>query len=180
MDIALDIDGVVADFATPCNGWLAACLGVERQPVDRWDWYRNYGTPDGDDAWRRFWGYAVDSEFFNCLPVIEGAQEGYRSLIRQGHHVVFVTARKPRDFGVATRKWLNRHQFHSAVHHVDDKSDLVDEFDLLIDDAPHHLEGWRNAGGQALVFAQPWNRELSSSPGVSSWSALARRLAYRA
>lgn len=180
MRIALDIDGVVCDFAGPCNSWLASALGRERIPITRWDWYRDYGEPLGRRAWRLFWGHAEDTEFFNHLPIIHGAKKGVDALFDQGHDVRFITARNPLQFGRQTREWLARHDLPVDVLYAEHKADHIDEFDVLVDDAPRHLADWRRAGGQPLVFNQPWNKECASWPGVSDWNALTIRMRHHA
>lgn len=177
MRIAVDIDGVVAEFAEPCNAWLASALGVERVPIVRWDWYYDYGHPMGSRVWKKFWEFASDTEFFNNLPIIPGAKQGVDALLDQGHDVRFVTARDPHNYGRQTREWLSRHRLPVDVVHTERKHDWVDKFDLLVDDAPHHLRAWRREGGNAYVFKQPWNRELASWASVSNWDALVSRMA---
>src|SRR5690554_5453269 len=96
--VAIDIDGVTAEFAHAANNWLAGLLGTTTQPIDRWDWYRNYG-PDGETAWAEFWKMtSKHPEWFVGLPSVEEAVDSIRKLHRRRDElsISFVTARNPR------------------------------------------------------------------------------------
>lgn len=171
MKIALDIDGCFADFAPACNGWLASHLGVERAPIDRWDWYENYGQ-GSHAAWNRFWNFAQDNPFFATLPVIDGAMGAYKHLVLEGHNLTFLTNRNPRYYGVQTRTWLRRHGMNAGVIHTDDKGSWANDFDLLVEDAPHNLDAWRNNGGQTIRMARSWNIDYNEGLAALNWGGV--------
>lgn len=156
MKIAVDIDGVMADFATPANAFMASLLGVEPVEPYQWEWYHQYGD-EGEQAWKRLWKLiAADPEWFTTLEPIPGAVEGVQALVEAGHDVEFVTARNPRYYGV-TRLWFDTLDLDLPVHCHRDKWELG--HDALLDDNVDNVDLFHSHGGKACLFLQTWNTD---------------------
>lgn len=170
LTLGLDLDGVVCDFPTAANGWLASQLGQSPMSVDRWDWYKKYGTCV-EPVWDRLWNEEVPNGFFLTVDEIPGACDALDVLRRQGHRLVFCTAR-PMCAAVDTEAWLEMHDFkgHPLFVTADSKAKQHMGVDLLIDDKSETVRKHRSVGKQAVLFKQPWNRDhWHKLPSVSGW-----------
>ena len=169
--LGIDLDGVVCDFASAANEWVAAQMGVTPIKTDRWDWYLGYGE-GVEEVWGRLWAEAVpDGLFLACNP-IDGALDALDDLWSGGYTLVFCTAR-PMSAAVDTEAWLKMHGFGTCPLFVtaDSRSKRHLGVDLLIDDKPETIGRHRADGRQAVLFKQPWNRDYwHKLPSVSGWS----------
>ena len=167
MNLGIDLDGVVCDFATKANEWLADELEVERIAIDRWDWYESYG-PEGKFAWDLLWNVEVPKGFFRRMAPVYGAHSGLSRLRRGGHTLVFCTAR-PMAAAADTETWLEDFGFGDCPLFVTASAEAKRHLgvDLLLDDRPDTVQA--HAGG--VLYRQPWNREawLSTGNSVRSW-----------
>lgn len=183
MQVAVDVDGVVADFATPCNFWLASQLGCERQPIDKWNWYENYYPLKGQKlvqlVWDDFWRMTREEGegWFDTLPIIDGAQDGVRRLTRAGHRCFFLTARNEKHYRPQTFEWLSRHGLVPLLdglgeYLIMDRNKHDYEFDLLVDDRPDNVAAAEAAGRRAVLFDQPWNRHALGYRRAHGWKGV--------
>lgn len=170
LTLGIDLDGVVCDFATAANDWLSAELECSPLPVDRWDWYKGYG-----DAvlplWDQLWNVEVPSGFFLTVDEVPGACDALNDLRRDGHTLVFCTAR-PMCGAVDTEAWLEMHGFggHHLFVTADSKAKQHMGVDLLIDDKSATICKHRALGKNAVLFKQAWNRDhWHKVPSVSGW-----------
>jgi len=157
--IGLDIDGVVCQFAPIANQWLATRLGVPPQPVDKWNWFENYG-PDGPAAWKAFWWWVEDTNggVFISLDPEPYALDAIKDLVRRGHEVCFITHRNPRYLH-AMHTWLRRNKLDAAdvfeVHCTKEKWSV--DCDIYVDDRPDNVRDLMDHGKDAYLMLQPWN-----------------------
>lgn len=168
--VAVDIDGVMADFATPANEWLADFLDVELLPVLRRDWWRDY--PNGQRAWAAFWEFVErHGGWWLDLEAIEGSVEGVRKLLRLGHEPTFVTARNGR-YEPLTRLWLDSWGLEEVpLVHARQKADTG--HDVYFDDDPAQLLQVK----QGVLFEHEWNRgSLWQGPRVATFGEAVRIL----
>ena len=155
--VGIDIDGVCADFAPAANLWLAEDLGMEPAPIDRWDWFENYGHK-GSRSWQRFWRFVAENpEWFMGLEPIEGAAREVDAIDGMGHEVIFVTARNARYQDV-TWRWLEANDFHpDHLVHTSQKHEVG--CDIYLDDSMDNIDLLRRNDKRAVLFMQPWNSE---------------------
>jgi 5'(3')-deoxyribonucleotidase len=159
--IGIDVDGVIADFVGPVLRYLSKHLGKQltEQDITRFDMRAILG----DSGWK-----AVSEQLLSkpghasslaCYPEAPNAINKLREMGR----VVFVTtpyAESPTWSHDRTR-WLVEHtgaKLNDVVH-CWDKS--LFGGDVLVDDAPHHLEAWTRSGRLAVRMARPWNEGAS-------------------
>jgi len=174
--LGIDIDGVCAEFADSCNFWLAERLDMDPQPIDRWDWYENYGS-EGPRAWREFWRMTeADPDWMGLVPPVPGAAEGVHALEDAGHEVIYVTARNPR-YQEATWEWLEGEGF-VPKHLIHTKDKHLVECDLYLDDSVGNIDSLRENDCNAVLFIREWNegtwwsrmlRGVDYIPSVRSW-----------
>lgn len=114
----------------------------------------------------------LDAEdFFEDLPLIEGAQPVLRDL--SARFEIFIATQAmtvPNSLGPKYR-WLQRHfPFVPPQHYVfcGDKSILLADF--LIDDLPRNIDRFR---GQGLLYTAPHNSMLTEYTRVNNWQEVA-------
>lgn len=170
MRLGVDLDGVVADFASAANAWLANELGVAPVVVDRWDWYKSYGG-DVEPVWSRLWDEEVPAGFFERVDTMPGALNGLDVLSAQGHELVFITAR-PATAAFDTKRWLDRLELghHPLIFTFSMKTKRFTDTDLLLDDKGETVLSHLQLAKPAVLFKRDWNREWwHRVPSVSTW-----------
>ena len=167
--IAIDIDGVLADF----NGhWVRTYehwFGVKLDPeaANSWTAFLDHTHFGGEDEFWR-WTDAVPG-FWENMPLLPGAAGGAYRLLAHGHQVELVTNRHDR-VRAATDAWARRHlpkHWRPVIHFVKGDKSVVPA-QLYVDDRPSILEGLRSKGLRAIRFEQPWNADVK---GDADWKA---------
>src|SRR5262249_13799854 len=109
------------------------------------------------------------------LPVMPCALEALRELDSLGAVVGIVTGR-PTHTGHLTAKWLADKAIpYSWFKHTNDKATASNGWNLFVDDAVHHALAVKARGIPVCLMDYPWNRSLSSTPGitrVSGWQEI--------
>jgi hypothetical protein len=160
--ILCDLDGVLADFVS------GACEvhGRPLYAVTTWDWYAEWGMTD-DQFWTpiKAMGYGFYHEFVKPYP---WAGELLSIIHMSGPHAI-VTA-NPQHSGLAASKqewiskWVGRRPIVTVMSDGHDlrapqlKAMLAGPERILIDDSDDNIEAFRDAGGRAITFPQPWNK----------------------
>ena len=170
--LAIDLDGVVADFNA---GWIRLHdqefgSGLDPAMVQTWD-----GLADlaGFSDMRAFWAWAKGSDerpsIFRHLDPYPGALDTLRRLRRAGHEIVIVTT-KPEWAVSDTFRWLADHEMPTREVHISDDKYLVD-CDVYLDDSPHVLPGLLEHRSDRTIcrFVRPWNRPLEGALDVNDW-----------
>jgi 5'-nucleotidase len=177
--IGLDLDGVCCDYIAYLRGFL---LAAGRTPVslpEPHD-YRLSDWFDTSDARAAAHTAAVAAGMHRDAPPLPGAQDGIRALRAAGARVVGVSARgshgeHPEQLRQDIRIWARTNDItFDDVHLGRPKSGAG--CDAYVDDSPDEVRTLRSAGHLAVVFDQPWNRDVPG-PRVHGWSQLPRQLA---
>lgn len=179
MRLGIDLDGVVADFN---GGWMRAYneqfeTTLAPAQVVGWDGlHKLTHFADMDE----FWGWAQDHggvSVFRHLEPYNGAVETLRSLNRDGHDIVVITA-KPEWAVHDTFEWLADHRIPTReVHVTDDKWTI--ECDVYLDDSPYKvLELVEKRPDRTVCrFVRPWNRPVEGARDVHDWDEFAEVVA---
>jgi 5'(3')-deoxyribonucleotidase len=173
MRLAIDLDGVVADFNT---GWMrlhAAEFGSELRPemVDSWNCLHRIG---GFQDMGAFWEWASPKShrrsIIRHLDPYPHALDSHRTLADRGHRVVVVTT-KPHWARTDTFNWLADVDLPTTEVHLHDRKYEVD-CDAYLDDAPYVLEELVEHRPGALIcrFVRPWNVPVPGVIDVGEWS----------
>lgn len=144
MKIALDIDGVLADFVTPFLHRLEQRIGGPSiDPASITDPnFQHHPFLTREVIYDCMVDASYDPEFWRALKPLPSPQQ-WQSLnqISRSHEVVFITHRWLRDtydINQVTCEWLRRHGFDDPVVHFtqDLKSQLVKQMQvtLFVDD----------------------------------------------
>lgn len=174
--IACDLDGVGYNFVDRLRMFINEYTGKpirQMPPARSWNFF--------SDQW------GLTAAEYNEY-VMEGVRQGF--LFREGKaipgfkdaldyfgkvrgdYVKIVTSRAfpglEEAAATATKQWLeNENILFNELVLTEDKAAVT--FDLLIDDAPHHIENAIIAGADAIVFDQPWNRHMTYPPRAHGW-----------
>jgi hypothetical protein len=164
--VNLDLDGVVYDFEGTMRAFVEAELGAANLPVPtRWHVWEDWGMTVQE--WERAFHGAVEWGVFGRGLPVDGAIEGVKTLLEEGHQVRFVT-HKVLESKRATKiamidvvDWLGA---YDLVHRVDlamvRGHKQAYTADVVVDDKPAVHE-WAQPGSLNVVFDQPWNQTLT-------------------
>lgn len=175
MLIALDFDGTLA---------VNSCLHLYDQPA-RWldgeerpPWG---GGWDFDRAWPpaqrvRFWAAFGDAAFIRTIPPQAHANEVVRELGHRGNSFVLLSDR-PRAHFDGLVEWLDLNDFPMMTvvttgwDNGVTKQQMAARFgvEIAIDDAPHHIEAYRQMGVTVLVPCAPYNEDEQDCLAFVDW-----------
>lgn len=161
----VDLDGVCADYTRGFRDFCAERMGVDPEtlPLERsWD-FREWGF---DQAKFEEMHLAAINEgrIFSKLEPIPGAAEALWRLSDAGVWIRIVTHRLYVNWGHSaaagdTVAWLDEAKIpYRDLCFVGAKRDVG--ADAYIDDGPHNIKNLRAAGRTAIVFEQPYNRDI--------------------
>lgn len=168
MRILVDMDEVLACWVERVLEWWNQDNGTALTPDDVKSW--NIIESMGPEA-KYFLRSCMRSGDFWDLKPIDGAIEGMKKLIDDGHDVIIVTA-VPRHAAIAyDRKleWLRKNMPFFPLNNfiAAQRKDLV-AGDLLIDDNADNLKTF---GSNSIAFDRPWNRDHYGLR-VKNWAEL--------
>jgi len=161
------------------------------------EWFRRYNR-DYDDAldnercrsWdihkcvkpecgEKIYDYLYESDFYEHVKVLPGAQDGVAALREMGHRVIFVTSPVK---GTMDQKWewLERYGFIDV--HSRASPDLVMMHDktlinaqLLIDDRGETVVDWvQNCRKRAILYEYPHNHSVIETQHSAFWAYCSR------
>jgi len=168
--IAIDMDETIADSLTEHIRRYNAAFAEKISANDLCGKHlEEFAPADQFDAVRRM---IRDEVFFDCLGVIEEAQEVVRDLLRE-HEVFIVSAAMeiPESFA-AKHRWLRRHfPFISASNIVFCGDKRIIDVDYLIDDEARHFSNFRGIG---VLFFAPHNLNETAYERVAHWQDVRR------
>lgn len=177
--IILDLDGVLAEFDR------AACEvhGLPEGTVPKsWDWYHDFGITD-----KEFWDkiHALGDKFYGELVQPYPWAREVLELVRGADDFVIMSSPSNHPAGYAGKKiWVDKYLdgVKPAQLIVGSAKHLLAGRDrLLVDDGPHNITAFIDAGGATCTFLQPWNcddpsdriRHLKES--LEDWGRFIRR-----
>jgi 5'(3')-deoxyribonucleotidase len=183
--LAVDLDGVCADFYGGLKPIAAEWLGVEVGTLpDRVSWtLPEWGVdraPGGYDALHRF--AVTQRELFKRLPPMPGAPQALRRLSACDVRIRVVTHRLFIKYfhQVAVRQTIEWLDFHDIPYwdlcFMREKAAVG--ADLYVEDSPENVERLRAQGLPTIVFANSTNEHLGE-PRAASWEEVARLVLAR-
>lgn len=171
MNIAIDVDGVVADLVpkllSEINHKFKTKYTIEQCTM--WNFYDRSGGMFDDPEHA---DYAVKlmrgAHYAANVRIISGSVDAINRICAAGHTVVWVTApfRSSKTWAFDRTNWILEH-FPACSKHIilTDRKEWVDA-DILIDDNPENIERWMKGGKKyrkGYLFSQPWNGEFRKS-----------------
>jgi len=172
--LAVDLDGVVADFMKGLRPIAAEWLGA---PIEALTEEVTYGFPEwkldrcgGYDALHRF---AVKQRgLFKSLPPVAGAPAALRRLSARNIRIRIITHRLyipwfHQEAVQQTIEWLEHHAIpYWDLCFMRDKAAVG--ADLYVEDSPDNIETLRAEGHETIIVVNSTNRHLPP-PRASSW-----------
>lgn len=170
--IALDIDGVIVDYAAVMLPMLSRVCNrtVAYEDISHWDVSRALDIDP--QVMEGVWEVLLSGDSLLDAPPVEGAIEGLESL--RGHEVWLVTGR-PAAMQQTTLAWLERHgaRYDNIVFgRQGDKQEVVRGFDLFVEDFAEEACTVAGAGVHTLLYDRPWNHMEALPDGcrrVQGW-----------
>jgi 5'-nucleotidase len=172
--LGVDLDAVCGDYEDALRASVARRTGrdpAELSPQTTWDAYSEWGMSfaEFEEAHRTA---VVEDRIFREMQPLPGVSEALWQLSDEGVWIRIITHRLifngAHEVSAAdTAWWLDHHRIpYRDLCFIGDKPDVG--ADVYIDDSPRNIIGLRAAGRTAVVFDQPYNRDLAG-PRVSSW-----------
>ncbi len=160
MRLYLDMDGVLVDFV---NG-AAGLIGFNPALVDHYDFYAAVGETK-DSFWAKI--RAAGAPYWSGLKAYDWHQQVYQECQKYGTVTLLSVPDKPPESDYGKKQWIysvfgeNFDSFFLGVP----KHQLAARDAVLIDDSDANVEAFVAAGGRAILFPQPWNknRELCAA-----------------
>jgi uncharacterized HAD superfamily protein len=176
MIVALDIDGVVADFLPPFLQRLAECAG--NGPIDPKSVtdpsFTNHPFLSQEIISRCMVEVSYDAAFWRELAPLPSTEEWHAlDQLSRENRLIFITHRYERDtydIGRTTCDWLRQHGIsHPVVYFTQShKSELIAKFavELFVDDRHENCrEAAENSQAVVMMPHRPYNSEFNH-PGV--------------
>lgn len=170
--ILVDMDGVIADWGNAYGESLDA-HGEPAALIPRHADQRSFDlhagrTPEEVAIIKQV---MVERGFYKRLQPIPGAKQALKALLAQGHDVRIVTSPWVSNPTCASDKlnWIVKHYgSHWGARVIITSDKTLVRGDVLIDDKPE-ITGEATPEWRQIVFDQPYNREVTDRPRLSSW-----------
>ena len=176
--LGIDLDGVVYNFHDTFRKWLECELDRELPPLSGSDpeLHAKEWMLDKKAWWKHFDQCARDGTLFESGDPIPGALDGLNALNDAGYRISFVTTR-PERYRDSTVRWLQKYGItYDALLMVEDKATA--EVDLLLDDFTNNVMAFLATGRPAILYTQPWNREMDMVR-VNSWREFTKQMLFK-
>jgi len=156
MDIAIDVDGVLAEQVIPVLNLIEEKYGVTMQKSDIKSWDEPIPNTNSNIKIEIEESHEND-QYVLSMPVIDGARSVVNELKREGHEIYIVTSRVSQS-NYATERWLNKNNIkYNKFYNTNGIKKSLIKTDLLIDDYPGNISDFVSRRRYAILFLQPWN-----------------------
>jgi 5'-nucleotidase len=173
--LGVDLDGVCADYESAFRTSVAARLDLDPEglaPQTIMDAYSEWGLTfeQFESAHRTA---VTEDRIFRHMEPLPGVSEALWQLSDAGVGIRIITARllfsgAHETSAADTAYWLDAHRIpYRDLCFISDKPNVG--ADLYVDDSPSNIVALREAGKTAIVFDQPYNRDLPG-PRAHDWN----------
>jgi 5'(3')-deoxyribonucleotidase len=158
--IALDIDGVIRDFAHQMvkvfNKHYPQMASLVSEP-DTWtNWKIAEQFPIGNQIFELMEQEA--EEVFFDAPLIAGALDGIKSIKKAGYKIIIISAQHG-DTAKWSMEFIDKIKIKpSEIYFEEDKHKMINYFDYIVEDNPRNIVNIYEAGGKPIVFDHMYNR----------------------
>jgi len=174
--IGVDIDGVVSDSYPAWLQELNLHYGKNITVVSDYDMHLVFDVPRDD--MNNFFVGNVERLFMMPKPV-SGAKEGIETLLREGHEVIYVTARTPEEKDLTVR-WLTMYEIphkHVLFSGFKSKVHLIKQWgiEVFIEDYQVNAKAIAESGVPVLLLDASYNQEKQLPKGITrchSWQEI--------
>lgn len=172
--IGLDLDGTSGAFHKSFRDVLITHQGFDHRHVPvRTPAIYSYvesGVFDDMDVFLKALFAATGQGVYRTMEPYKGFRKHLTNLVENGAYVKVITSR-PDDALDDTLTWLNdvaRVPYHE-VFITDEKTKVA--ADVYIDDKPGHILNFQEVGSNAIIYDQPYNRDVDA-PRATAWSQI--------
>lgn len=173
-----DLDGTSGNFHASFRNVLLAHQGYTEDQiplrVPRVYSYTDAGCFPDMETFKQALNAATAHRVYYLMKPYDGFRKHLTALYESGVEVKIITSR-PDDAMDDTIGWLEevaKVPYHSiTITHEKTKIPA----DVYLDDMPGHIENFRRVGRRAVVFDQPYNREVTGER-VHSWKEVGELL----
>ena len=156
--IYIDMDGVLADFVRGSLRIHNIGFTEEKYNEFGWDYFKDFGF-----TWQEFFAKIdYNAEFWaNLDPIPEGIALVKALIKRFGvDHVGILSSGKSPHSTDGKRLWLRKYlpELESGATFCCEKWRHAHPCAILIDDYKKNVDEFRDKGGIAFYFPQPWNK----------------------
>ena len=159
-DVAIDVDGVLFDFAGVVTKHFSDYFGTELPAPKNWEFFEDWGL-SAEAFYTLLDHLTVEREIFNEGSPIPKTMVGWQAMREQGLRLHVITHRSW-SAHAQTIQWLERYQLiPDSLHFTGDKAPVLaslalDEF-ASIDDHYDQYAHYKAYDTKAFLFTQPWN-----------------------
>lgn len=172
--IGLDLDGTSGAFHKSFRDVLISKQGFDQKSIPvRTPAIYSYvdsGVFDDSETFLKALFAATGQGVYRTMEPYRGFRKNLTNLVENGAYIKVITSR-PDDALDDTLVWLNQVSqvpFHE-VFITDDKTSVY--ADVYIDDKPGHILNFQDAGSSAIIYDQPYNRDVNA-PRATAWSQM--------
>lgn len=169
--LAVDVDGVQADYESGLAKIVAADRNVSFMPPSL-DWgFSNWGLKEGE--FMKYHTELIETGGFRELPAIPGVAEKMKLFSDLGIYTRVVTHRlvihgHHKQIIGDTAEWLDRNGIlYRDICFAANKATVG--ADLYIDDAPHNYAALVEAGIPCILFDQAYNQDVDAPLRAKDW-----------
>jgi len=171
-DVAIDLDGVMFDFANVIKEHFSECLDRDLPDPVKWEFYDEWGLT-AEQFYYLLDEFSKERDLFNSEAPVPHSMVGWQSLRDQNLRLHVITHRSPSAWEQSIR-WLERYRMvPDSLHFSGDKANILTAISIdecaAIDDHVSQYVSYRDAGVHAYLMTQTWNalypgRRVSSLP----------------
>jgi hypothetical protein len=171
-DVAIDLDGVVFDFAESATFYFSRHLNKSLPRPTTWEFYTDWGL----EAWEFYTmldELTEEHDIYDSGAPLQNTIEGWNSLVTQGVNIHVITHRSPRAY-TQTCRWLERfNMLADSLHFTGNKPETLHACAVgggalaAIDDNIHQYDAYIKNGVKAYLYTQPWNSRAVNASRVS-------------
>ena len=173
MRVGVDIDGVISDSYPVWLQELNLHYGKNISVISDYEMHLVFDVPRDD--MNNFFVGNVERLFMMPKPVA-GAKEGIETLLREGHEVIYVTARTPEEKDLTVR-WLTMYKIpheHVLFSGFKSKVHLIKQWgiEVFIEDYQVNAKAIAESGVPVLLLDTSYNQEKHLPAGITrcqSW-----------
>lgn len=175
--IAVDVDGVLADFVEGVQHWAntyarpAGAPAYRRETITEFNILKSWGIPH---LWGELDRFVCKPGFCEGLNPLPNAR-GFIDRLQESADVVIVTSpwKSSPTWCFERRNWLEKYMGWTGEVIFTKRKDLI-RCDALVDDAAEHTDGFPGVG---VLLDCPWNQHATRSLRVASLPTAIDRLA---
>ena len=170
-DVAIDLDGVMFDFARVVTSVFSRYFDKDLPAPQNWEFYDEWGLT-AHEFYALLDHLTVETEFFNSESPIRHTLKGWQNLRQQGLSLHIITHRSPCAYDQTVR-WLERYRLiPDTLHFSGDKARILTAIQkdesASVDDYIVQYENYEDAGVRSYLFTQQWNLRKKNARRITN------------